>query len=488
MIWYFNVHYVTRFALLAITSTCGLWALDVRQYGAIGNGMNDDTLAIQNAVNGCPYMGTVTFPAGNFPVSGITLKSQCTYAGMGRSNLTLNSPNRFILDMSERSDIHITGLVLDSNVIGGGILAQGFAPARNIQIDNCEFRNVSAAAIFPANLAMVSTWGIVDSTIQRNRFNNVSGGIWFTTVGNLNILNNSFVDITQGDAIYIAPNPASFPNGDNLRIVGNSGTNMARIGIEIFRPDPSNGSVLNAPVIDNNSFSNWTGADGMGLSITHGDGALIRGNRLSNVNGPTQYTGIEVIVANAQLLDNNITGGFTFGITVAGMPSPNITGNHITNVTETGIILACDRGRNRCASTNSIISGNTIVNARLMGIKLDNDWSGSVISRNTVTRTAGFWPDDSSIFFAGVHQSPAPGIGVIDSNTTVMDSTTWPWGFWFGGVRLNSPMPGSSITNNVVRSLTATPLGSGVLDNTGFARNGWNISGNTYINTAHDVN
>jgi hypothetical protein len=69
-----------------------------------------------------------------------------------------------------------------------------------------------------------------------------------------------------------------------------------------------------------------------------------------------------------------------------------------------------------------------------------------------------------------------------------MDSTTWPWGFWFGGVRLNSPMPGSSITNNVVRSLTATPLGSGVLDNTGFARNGWNISGNTYINTAHDVN
>ena len=113
-----------------------------------------------------------------------------------------------------------------------------------------------------------------------------------------------------------------------------------------------------------------------------------------------------------------------------------------------------------------MISGNTIMNARLIGIKLDNDWSNSVISRNTVTRTAGFWPDDSTIFFAGVHQSPAPGPGVIDSNTTILDSTTWPYGFWFGGVRLNSPMPGSSITNNVVRSLTATPLGSGILDNT----------------------
>jgi parallel beta-helix repeat protein len=263
---------------------------------------------------------------------------------------------------------------------------------------------------------------------------------------------------------------------------------MARIAIEIFRPDPSNGSTLNAPVIENNSFSNWTGGGGMGLSITHGDGAIIRGNRVTNATGPAQYTGIEVIVANAQVLDNNITGGFGFGVVVAGATAPNITGNRMTNMTDTGIILACDPGRGRCASRNSIISGNTIVNARLNGIKLDNDWSNSLISRNTVTRTAGFWPDDQSIFFAAVHQSPAPGPGVIDSNTTILDSTTWPWGFWFGGVRLNSSMPGSSITNNLVRSLTGTPLGSGILDNTGSATSGWKISGNTYINTAHDVN
>jgi hypothetical protein len=32
------------------------------------------------------------------------------------------------------------------------------------------------------------------------------------------------------------------------------------------------------------------------------------------------------------------------------------------------------------------------------------------------------------------------------------------------------------------------PFGSGILDNTGFATQGWNISGNIFLNTYHDVN
>jgi parallel beta-helix repeat protein len=402
--------------------------------------------------------------------------------------VTLSAPNRFIFEISEQSNIHITGLVLDSNNVGGAVIAQGFAPAQNIQIDNTEFRDVSWVATFPSNIAVVSTWGIINSTIQNNRFVNVAAGIWFTTVGNLNILNNSFTDVTQGDAIYIAPNPAGFPNGNNLKIIGNSGTNMARIAIELFRPDPSNGSVLIAPVIQNNSFSNWTGSGGMGLSITHGDGALISGNRISNVAGLYQTTAIEVIVSGAQITDNNLTGGFAEGIAIIGQTNSLIANNRISNMSDNGIILARDPGRGLLAGNNSTITGNTVVNAQFVGIKLDSDWSGSLVARNTITRTAGFWPQDASSWFSGIHQSPAPGIGVIDSNVVVQDATTWPWGFWFGGVRLNGSMPGSSVTNNVVRSMTTVPFGSGILDNTGSATVGWTISGNVNVGTYHDVN
>ena len=480
---------VWRLTTALLLSGVALLASDVRYFGATGNGIADDTAALQNAINACSAGGTVSLPAGTYLVSGLSVKSNCTLSGAASGTaLKLSAANRFILDISQQSNVHITGLTLNSNGIGGGIIAQGYAPAQNIQIDNCLFQNVLATAIFPANLALVSTWGFVNSTIQNNAFANVAGGIWLTTVQNVSILNNSFQNVTQGDAIYIAPNPAGFPSGDNLHIAGNNGSNMARIAIEIFRPDPSNGSILTAPIIENNSFSNWTGQNAMGLSITHGDGAIVRGNRISNPLGTYQNTGIEIIVSNAQVTGNVITGNFADGISIVGTSGDTVTGNTVHSVTNNGIILACDLSRNRCTSHNTVVSNNTIVEAQLVGIKLDNDWSNSLISRNTIIRTSGAWAADNSIFFAGIHQSPAPGPGVIDSNVVVQTNVNTVLGFWFCGVRVNSPMPGSSITNNVVRSDTPYAFGSGMIDNTGSALNGWIINGNVYQNIWKAVN
>jgi hypothetical protein len=271
-------------------------------------------------------------------------------------------------------------------------------------------------------------------------------------------------------------------------ISGNSGSNIANIAIEIFRPDPSNGSLLTAPVISNNSFSNWTGSNGMGLSITHGDGAIITGNRMSNPNGQIQAYGIEVIVANAQVSSNVISSGFSYGISVQGTPAATITQNTISGMGDTGIMLACDPGHGRCSSPRSNISNNTIANARFNGVRMDADWAGSLISRNTIVRTAGFWPGDAGIWFSGVNESPASGPGVIDSNTVFQDATTWPFGFWFCGVKVNGQQPGASITNNKVISASTAVFGSGLIDNTGNATQGWIINNNTYLNLYHAVN
>jgi len=461
---------------------------DVSTFGAAGNGIVNDTAAVQSAINACGSNGTVTFTGGSYLVSGLALKSNCTLAGSGGAAIILATANSFIADISQLTNVRITGLTLNSNGLGGGIIAQGYAPAQNIQIDHCVFRNVPATAIFPANLSLVSTWGFVNSTIQNNTFANVAGGIWLTTVENTGILNNSFQNVTEGDAIYVAPNPASFPSGDNLVITGNAGSGLARIGIELFRPDPPNGSVLTAPVVQNNSFSNWTSPSGMGLSITHGDGAIVSGNKITNATGPWQNAGIEIIVAHAQVTNNVIAGNFTEGISIVGTSSPTVTGNIVSGAGDTGIILACDVARDRCSSTNSVISGNTVVEPQLIGIKLDNDWSNSLISRNTIVRTAGSWPADNTVIFAGIHQSPAPGPGVIDSNVVIQQGITWPGGFWFCGVDVNSSMPGSSITNNTVRSDTPYNFGSGLIDNTGSALTGWIVSGNTYQNLWMAVN
>ncbi|MBQ8654851.1 MAG: glycoside hydrolase family 28 protein [Clostridia bacterium] len=51
------------------------FTLDVRRFGAVGDGVHDDTPAIQAAINCCPPKGRVLIPAGRYHVLPICLKS-----------------------------------------------------------------------------------------------------------------------------------------------------------------------------------------------------------------------------------------------------------------------------------------------------------------------------------------------------------------------------------------------------------------------------
>ncbi len=52
--------------------------LNVRDFGAKGDGVNDDTCAIQNAIHVCPAGGRVKVPAGTYAVRPLVLKSHMT--------------------------------------------------------------------------------------------------------------------------------------------------------------------------------------------------------------------------------------------------------------------------------------------------------------------------------------------------------------------------------------------------------------------------
>ena len=53
-------------------------SLNVRRFGAVGDGVHDDTAAIQAAINCCPPGGRVRIPAGDYLVTPLFLKSHIT--------------------------------------------------------------------------------------------------------------------------------------------------------------------------------------------------------------------------------------------------------------------------------------------------------------------------------------------------------------------------------------------------------------------------
>lgn len=65
--------HIVRFATKK-ESTC----LNVRDFGAAGDGVHDDTDAIQAAIYACPREGRITVPAGTYAIRPLTLKSHMT--------------------------------------------------------------------------------------------------------------------------------------------------------------------------------------------------------------------------------------------------------------------------------------------------------------------------------------------------------------------------------------------------------------------------
>ncbi len=135
---------------------------NVKDFGAIGDGTNDDTSAIQAAINAG---GITFFPAGKYVHSGLTVKDNTQLIGVGSSNnnygfpphnsetiswLTLKNgsdthsitgPPRSVQDSS---NVKISGLLIDGNkdnqtVAGHGIYIQESATGEEAMwlIENC---------------------------------------------------------------------------------------------------------------------------------------------------------------------------------------------------------------------------------------------------------------------------------------------------------------------------------------------------------------
>ncbi|HXE13950.1 MAG TPA: RICIN domain-containing protein [Bryobacteraceae bacterium] len=354
--------YAVAVALLVLSVPAMANALTVKDYGAKGNGVTDDTEAIQRAVNSTPS-GALEFPNGTYKLTkAVNLLSGVHYQG---KNAVIKGTGKFWLFQTawNAANNTISGFTFDN----GGINLAG--TVTGITITGNTFQNLtgnnSGGNWTLGNAIFAGGGGIRSSKISGNTFKNLLVDGSPEPNGNIDAGNNQAMHLYGVDSTSIDHNTFDhigeaigicFTNtyeSNNVYIGYNTFTNIHRMGMEIQGPMGCGRSkpVLNGPdthniVIEYNSFTNpldpywWT----YPISLANpapsgGSGAIVRYNYLVSalpkygMNGPNGY-GIESGSSNMQIYGNTVVGPWGTGITYDGSPNSTIHDNFLCGIAQ----------------------------------------------------------------------------------------------------------------------------------------------------------
>ena len=353
-------------------------SVSVKDFGAIGDGVTDDTAAIQAAINASS--GKVLYlPAGTYLCSMLTLVSNLTLAGAGQNNTVLKSD----------------GTVADNFVVGQNT---SYVTVQNLQVDFADIASVnatSALGFFNSNFVAIRNCKVV-------KFNKL--GIAMNSVRNFWIQDN-YIERTTPDAQgvnecilttetgpqtneygwiqnNVCNNAGTLLQGGHFFIENNTVLNW-RYGAGIGIAQTST-TIYN--VISNNYISgNYTGVDSDGFSVKGiecwGSLTNILGNIIHGASGPGIFVGgTNTLIKNNTLYNNNT---YTAETPSAGIALAYSTAVYNAN---NSVIVG-----NRCVDTlgasgtqqYGILIGVNVASVVVVGNQLNGNKTGDILALTT---------------------------------------------------------------------------------------------------------
>lgn len=405
---------------------------NVRAYGAKGDGIASETIALQAAINGAAAAGgsgTVFFPSGVYlNTAQLTLLSNITLAGEGRESQILQT-NQAIQNCmlgSNVNGIQIHGLFFNgpgtnhTDVNTTACIRIDTVGSNNVKIFNCDIEKFDDGMLLN-DVTEIQVWGCRFKSNSGNA-GLLQGCINGTFSGcDWNGDRTGIGDGLKGQSILALAESVSVPGtfssriavtGNSTRHCGNDAIfcqgNHCTISGNVL-DDVNNGVTLQA------GFNENTPGSAVGGSFN-----TVTGNVMINVNN----NGVVIQPSptkTASAHHNNVTGntidGGLIGIALSADAYENIIADNIVNaMTSHGIIF----NPGATASRNSI-TGNTVIGVGATGIQLRGTGNGNRVTNNLI-RLAH---DD------GFRQVEA-AVDTLIAYNTIIDSDSASIGFRFG--------------------------------------------------------
>jgi hypothetical protein len=365
----------------AVNRTLTSWLqeyISVKDFGAVGNGVADDTVAFGKARDAAGIGGTVYVGTGTYKLSALVLSvanqtwSFASDAEVNSSNFATTSAIRITADgvtidggifnnLAASTDAYALVMCLDiyeaddvtivngtyKRAVGPCILSRG---CNRIQIKNNLFEDTWYCGAFLASdtqdISGVSVIGnIIRNTTVSSVYQygiNVHNGVGSRNVSDVVVANNQFL----------------FP----------ASSSQYPILIEVFGGLTAPGDISNVSVVGNTCKGG-----GMGISLSHTQNTTASANAIT---GAYQY-GLEVAKGYNVTVSGNAVDGAQYGIIANGAGSGlSVSGNTVRNSTIIAVYLSQ-------VGVRASVSGNTIIptTGRGIGLLSTKKWviSGNIL-------------------------------------------------------------------------------------------------------------
>lgn len=387
--------------------------INVKDYGATGDGSTDDTAAISSAVAALTSGSTLYFPGGTYFVSQVLLSSKSNFKimGAGATIRGFNTTNA-VLRLATCTFFEVNGL----NICHANATVRN-SSGHGMHLSSCTDFVVTHNTLYETAAAGFISFGGNRGTVENNNVHDTLADAIHLTRGSkfISVVGNH-TDTTGDDGIAVVSYQSdglvctdititgntvfqpmargiSVVGGTNVQINGNTVRSTQSAGIYVSQESSFNTyGVTNVAVTGNtikdantyNQVANFGSIHISGFSSTYVvDGVQVASNLIYGGNGWMIYA---VAQAAGQIRHVQIAGNFCLG--------PNAAGS--------GIQLT--------AVTDSSITGNTVRYAYASGIYTDSDCNLVDVNYNTI-----FYPNQGNAgnVYGAINQS-ASGATVMN--------------------------------------------------------------------------